>query len=179
MALSKREQALAILTVVVLVSVGSWLLFLPLWRAWQRFGTERHVAQRELEAYRATIAQEPEWQAEYDRLRAQLGQKMEQFEQTSEVLKKIEEVGAAAGVVISQRRELTKTDRGVYRELPVQCRVEATTEALVKFLYALRTGSGFVSVEQLQVVTQSGNSSVLRCDFVIHALAGKSEKPES
>ena len=95
------------------------------------------------------------------------------------MLKKVEEVGAQAGVVISQRRELPKTDRGVYRELPVQCRVEATTESLVKFLYALRTGSGFVSVEQMQVVTQGNNSSVLRCDFVIHALAGKSEKTKS
>lgn len=179
MALSKREQSLLIVTVAVVVAVVSWLLLLPLWRAWQRLGREQEVARREWEAYRATIAREPEWRAEYDKLREQLGQKIEQFEQTSDVLKKIEEVGAAAGVVISQRRELPKADRGVYRELPVQCRVEATTESLVKFLYALRTGSGFVSVEQLQVVTQSGNSSVLRCDFVIHALAGKSEKPRT
>mgnify|MGYP003335324032 FL=1 len=168
-----------IVTILIVLVVGSWAVFLPLIRNWKRLGGDVTVAQRELDGYRQTIKTEPEWRGEYDKLRAQLGAKIESFEQTSDVLKKVEEVGAQAGVVISQRRELPKTDRGVYRELPVQCRVEATTESLVKFLYALRTGSGFVSVEQMQVVTQGNNSSVLRCDFVIHALAGKSEKTKS
>lgn len=178
MALTKREQTLLGVTVVLVVGAVTWLGAIPLWRYWQRLGQDRATAMRELEGYRQVIARMPEWQEQYDALREQLGQQVETFQQTSEVLQKIEQVGTATGVVINQRRELPQADRGAYRELPVQCRIEATTESLVRFLYALRTGTGFVSVEQLQVVTQ-GNSPALRCDLVIHALAGKSEKPRS
>lgn len=178
MALNKREQTLLAITIVVVVVAVTWLVTVPLWRYWQRLGAERLVAAREVEGYRQVIARAPEWQQQYEALREQLGQQTETFEQPSDVLQKIEQVGMTTGVIISQRRELPKTDRGAYHELPVQCRIEATTEALVRFLFALRTGTGFVSVEQLQVVTQ-GNSPSLRCDLVIHALAGKSEKPRS
>jgi Tfp pilus assembly protein PilO len=179
MALNKREQILLAATIGIVVVVVTWALFLPLIRTWQRLGADIHQQQRERDGFQAAVARMPQWQADYDQLREQLGQKVEHYEQMSDVLKKIEEVGQAAGVVIQQRRPLAENDRGVYRELPVQCRIEATTDSLVRFLYSLRTGSGFVSVEQLQIVTQGNNSSILRCDILIHALAGKSERRSS
>jgi len=176
MALNKRERGLLAVTIIIVMAVVTWALFLPLIHTWQRLGSETYRQQRELAGYQATVARTPGWQADYNQLREQLGQKVEHYEQMSDVLKKIEEVGRASGVVIQQRRPLAENDRGVYRELPVQCRVEATMDSLVRFLYSLRTGSGFVSVEQLQIVTQGNNSSVLRCDILIHALASKSER---
>ena len=123
------------------------------------------------------LARRPGWRADYENLQRQFGQKMEQFAQMSDVLKKIEQVAAAAGARIEQQRPLTAVERDVYRELPVQSRIEATTDSLVKFLFALRTGSGFINVEQLQIAPKPDNPTILRCDILIQALAAKSERP--
>jgi Tfp pilus assembly protein PilO len=102
-----------------------------------------------------------------------LGEHTESFQETSDVLKKIEEVATSSGVQITSRRTLMEEDKGVYRVLPVQCAVEATTDSLVKFLFALQTGAGFMSVEQLQVSPRPENTGILRCDIQVRALAAK------
>ncbi len=174
MALSKRERTLLIATVSVVVVGLNLFVVPPLVRSWESVSGSLRSQQRQLASYRSTVAQLPGWQADYGQLKEQLGQQIEQFNETSDVLKKIDEVGAAAGVMISGRRPLPVIERDVYRELPVQCRLEATTESLVKFLYALRTGAGFVNIEQLQISPRPDNPGILRCDILIHALAGKS-----
>jgi len=72
----------------------------------------------------------------------EFGQGEQRFAQPSDVLKKLEEVGAAAGILISSRQPLLAVDKDNYRELPVKCRFEATTESLVKFLYGLQRVPG-------------------------------------
>ena len=178
MTLQRRERVLLFATIAIVVVGGTYLAFLPLLRAYRQLGGTVQNQQRELAGYQATIQHLPEWQQQYAALQARVGEKMESFHQMSDVLKKIEEVAAAHSVSISTRKALPETDRGAYTELPVQCRFEATTDSLVKFLYALRTGSGFVSVEKLEIVSQP-SSNVLRCDILIHALAGRSEGPRT
>ncbi len=175
MALSKRERGLLIVTIAALVIGAQYLVAVPLSRSWKRVGDDLKAGQADLEYYRGHIARMPEWQAEMEQLRSQVGEKITEFVEMSDVLKKIQEVGDAAGVIITERKELPENDRGVYRELPVRCRLDATTESLVKFLYALRTGSGFVNVDQLQVQPQPNNVGVLRCEILIHALAVKTK----
>lgn len=179
MTLNKRERLLLVLTLVVLVGLGNWLLLSPLIRSWRELGHQVEAQRRILVGHQAKITQMPKWQAEYEALRSQLGQQVEQFDQTSQVLQKVEEVAAAAGVVITSRRPKDPLERGVYRELPVDCRVEADTASLVKFLYALRTSSGFINIVQLKIDPQPSNPNVLRCDLSIHALSGKSGRPAS
>ncbi len=175
MALNKRERMLLIVTIAVLFVTSQYLLLAKLLPAWRLLNRDLFTERREVEAYQARIARMPQWQAEYDQLRTQVGAKLTQFGENVDMLKKIEEVGANAGVIITQRKELLSNDRGSYRELPVQCKLDATTESLVKFLYALRTSSGFVNVDSLQVQPQAGNAGILRCDIVIRALAGKAK----
>lgn len=173
MALSKRERGLFLVTIAVVVVVAQYLAvtwFLPTWRS---LSGRLFTVRQELAIYRDHIARRPQWQTEYDALRGQVGERITQIEEMTDVLKKIEEIGQLAGVVITQRTPLPENDRGSYRELPVQCRLEATTESLVRFLYALRSSAGFVNVEQLQVQPQPNNASVLRCDILIHSLSGK------
>jgi Tfp pilus assembly protein PilO len=176
MTLNRRERFLLFATIAIIAVGGTYLLFLPLVRSYGGQATQLATLQRELDGYRETINRRDIWQRDYDQLRAGLGQQIGSFEQMSDVLKKIEEVAATSGVVISSRKPMVENDRGNYRELPVQCRVEATTDTLVKFLYNLRTGSGFVSIEKLEIYSQP-NSNVLRCDILINALAGKTERP--
>ena len=96
-----------------------------------------------------------------------------QFEMTSDVLKKISEIGQTTGVVIQSQRPMPAEEKDSYRVLPVQCTFEASTEALVKFLHGLQFEAGFMSVEQLQVAGRPDNPSILRCDIHVRALASK------
>jgi Tfp pilus assembly protein PilO len=179
MTLNKRERALLIATIAVALVVLNYLLISRLWGPWQRGQQQLAARGRELAGMQAQIARQPQWQQENDTLRQSLGQGEQRFAQPSDVLKKIEEVGAAAGILISSRQPMLAVDKEIYRELPVKCSFDATTESLVKFLYGLQTGSGFINVEQLQVFPRTENPDILRCDIQIRALTGKTEGPAS
>ena len=176
MALKKREQLLLGVTVAVVVVGANYLLAAPLSRKWTGLEKQLKDRQETLAVIKATLLREPAWQAEYDQLRQRVGQTTQQFQQTSDVLKKIEEVGAATGIIISNRRPMPAVEKDVYRELPVQCTFEATIDSLVKFLHGIQSGAGFMSVESLQISGKPDNPSILRCDIQIRALAGKSER---
>jgi Tfp pilus assembly protein PilO len=175
MALNKRERVLLVTTITLLVCGVSYLLVLPLTKTRTSLLREITTQRGELQMIRATIDRVPGWRAQYDALSGSLGKTSERYTATSDVLKKIEEVGTAAGIIISNRRPMPVVEKDVYRELPVACTIEATTESLVKFLYALQTGAGSISVEQLQIVPRPDNSCILRCDIQIRALSGKME----
>jgi Tfp pilus assembly protein PilO len=179
MALNKREKLLLGVTVSGLFIGGSYLVFMPLIRNWQTLGSKLYTKQKELNGITATISRQPDWQRQYTELRESLGQKSERFQQISDVLKKIEDAGTSSGALFTARRPMQPIEKDVYRELPVQCAFEATTESLVKFLHGLHSGSGFMNVEQLQVSSKPENPGILRCDIQIRALVGKSEGARS
>lgn len=178
MALNKRERSLLIMTITVIVVVANYLPIAPLMRHWESLTSELGNKRRELEGMNAYVHRRDEWQQQYDELRKGVNQ-AGRFESTSDVMKKIEEVGTAAGVLITSRRPMAEVDKVVYRELPVQCTFEATTDSLVKFLHSLQTESGFVRVDQLGVSPKPENQSILRCDIQVRALSGKSEASAS
>jgi Tfp pilus assembly protein PilO len=178
MAINKRERTLLILTVVFVVVGLNYLLVAPLWGRWETLGRDLSKQRRELQAIKETIARKPTWQARYDDLRHDLKQS-QQYDTISDVLKKLDEVSGNAGVLMQSKQSLKATETDVSREWPVSCRFEATIESLVKFLHGLQTGSGFMTVESLQVTSKPDNASILRCDMQIRALAAKGDRPAS
>jgi Tfp pilus assembly protein PilO len=177
MALNKRERTLLTITVSAVVLGANYLLVSPLAGKWKSFGGTLTTRRRELQAIKDTIQREPEWRQEYDHLRENVTQKTAGFGATSDVLKKIDDVGGTAGILIQSKKPMQPVEREVYRELPVQCTFESSTESLVKFLFGLQTSSGFVSVEELRITPRADNPSILRCDIQIRALAAKAEAP--
>jgi Tfp pilus assembly protein PilO len=177
MALNKREQILLGTTIILTVLGVNYLVLVPLSRHWEMLRGQLTTNRKELEDMKKTIRLGPEWQKQYAELGVSLGQR-QKFQQTSDVLKKIEEVGTTSGIQIKEKRPMQTTEKDVYLELPVQCSLESTTEALVKFLYGLQTSSGFMSVEELQVTPQPDNPSILRCSIRTQALTGKSGSPK-
>jgi Tfp pilus assembly protein PilO len=175
--INKREKILLGITLSALLVGGSYLLLTPLIRKWETLGGKLSTKHKELDGMNATVSRQPDWQAQYTKLRENLGQKSERFQQISDVLKKIEDVGTTSGVLFTARRPMQPIEKDVYRELPVQCSFESTIESLVKFLHGLQSGSGFMNVEQLQVSSKPENPGILRCDIQIRALVGKSEAP--
>ena len=179
MKITKRERLLFAITLGAIVMGVNFLLVLPLKRSWSETGNKLNRQRRERSAMKSTIDHLPQWKKEYDELKKSLGQQSEQFQKTSDVLTKINQVATSSGVIVTSRTTLNEEDKGVYRVLPVRCSIEATTEPLVKFLFALQTGAGFMSVEQLRVTPRPENPSILRCDIQVRALAGKSEGTRS
>ena len=179
MKITKRERGLFAITITVIVIVINYMLVIPLLRSWHDMGASLKTQQQQLTVIEATIEHEPQWRKQYDELRQGLGQRTESFQQISDVLKKIEEVATGSGVQVTSRRPMLEEDKGVYRVLPVQCAIEASTDSLVKFLFALQTGAGFVSVEQLQISPRPENPGILRCDVQVRALAAKQGRTSS
>ena len=173
MKITKRERGILVITITAVVLVSNYFLAVPLLRKWGETGVQLKNKQRILDGMRTTIQNRGEWQKEYDELNKGLGQQTEPFRYTSDVAKKIQEVASSSGVQINATRQMTEEDKGVYRVLPVQCTVEATTESLVKFLFALQTGAGFMSVEQLTLSPRPENPGILRCEIQVRALSGK------
>ena len=162
-----------VVTITAIVLGINYLLIIPLVRGWGETGTKLVTQQRQLKGVQETIQHKVEWRKEYDQLKEELGQRTERFQHSSDVVKKIQEVASSSGVQINATTQPPEEDKGVYRVLPVKCTIEATTESLVKFLFALQTGAGFMSVEQLSVAPRPENPGVLRCDIQVRALAGK------
>ncbi|MGD0058756.1 MAG: type II secretion system protein GspM [Verrucomicrobiia bacterium] len=173
MAVTKRERNLLVITITVTVLVINFFVVRPLWRNWRSAGEKLKTQQQQLALMEATIDHERQWQKQYDELKQSLGQRVESFQQSSDVEKKILEVATSSGVQITSRRPMLEEDKGVYRVLPEQCAVEATTDSLVRFLFALQTAAGFMSVEQLQVTPRTENQGILRCEIQVRALAAK------
>jgi Tfp pilus assembly protein PilO len=179
MALNKRERTLLTITIAAIVLGANYLLVAPLAGKWRAFGGTLTTRRHELEAINATIQREPEWRQQLDHLRENMGKQPVRFDQTSDVLKKIDDVGSTSGILIQSKQAKQPVEKDVYRELPVQCSFESTTESLVKFLYGLQTSSGFVSVEEIRITPRADNPSILRCDIQIRALAAKQGAPTS
>ncbi|MGA2603637.1 MAG: type II secretion system protein GspM [Verrucomicrobiia bacterium] len=173
MAITKRERSLLVITITAIVLGVNYFVVVPLLRNWRSAGEQLKTQRQQLTLMEATIDHEAQWQKQYDELKQSLGQRAESFQQSSDVGKKILEVAKSAGVQISSSRPMLEEDKGVYRVLPEQLAVEATTDSLVRFLFALQTAAGFVSVEQLQITPRTENQGILRCDIQVRALAAK------
>jgi len=163
-------------TVGVVVIGGNWLLFTPLSNRWKKVNGAIKEQRELLDGMRATLKKAPEWKAEYEELQAKMGSGAEHFATTTDVLKKIEGVGEAAGVLPSNRRPMAIVEKDTYRELPVVCAFDATIDSLVKFLEGMQTGSGFIIIDQLRIQPRPDSSGILKCDIQIRALESKTSR---
>ena len=179
MAMNKRERNLLVATITLVVVGVNYFLASYLIGKWQPLTGQILTKQRELEGMQATVARKSEWQTSFDDLKHNL-KESQAFETSNDVLKKIQEVGKTAGILLQSSRSLREEPKDVYRELPVQCTFESTIESLVKFLYGVQTAAGFMTVENLSVTSKADNSNILRCDIQVRALASAGGgKPKS
>ncbi len=169
MKITNRERRVLAVTITAIVLGINYLLVIPLIHSWQEAGIKLKSQKALLAGMQATIQHKEEWRKEYEELKRGLGQQTVQFQYTSDVVKKIQEVATNSGVQINATRQMTEEEKGVYRVLPVQCTIEARTESLVKFLFALQTGAGFMSVEQLTISPRPENPGILRCEIQVRA----------
>ena len=178
MQISKRERQLLIVTSTVVVVGLNVFLFSPLLSRWQKMNVELKAKRQELAKEQATIDHTPEWRRSYEELGRNLKQS-ERFESATDVIKKVDEVGGAAGILTQTKRPMKEEEHDVYHEWAVEYHFETTVESLVKFLHGLQTSSGFMTVEQLNVSAKPDNSGILRGDIQIRALVAKEGKPAS
>ncbi len=173
MAMNKRERTLLITTISLTVIGVNYLLISPLNKRWTTLQNDLLNKRRELKDEEAFISRAPQWQKDLDTLRKKVGQESTRFQQPSDVLNTIESIKDPSGVVIKDRRPMNAVEREGYRELPVSCSFDATTESLVKFLDGIQSSPEPMSVEELQVTPQPDNTALLRCTIRIQATISK------
>jgi Tfp pilus assembly protein PilO len=178
MAINKRERNLLIATITLVVVGVNYFLVSFLVNKWRPLTNDLVNKRRELEGMQTTVAHQKEWQASYADLKRNLKQS-QAFETSNDVLKKIQEVGKIAGILMQSSRSLRDEPKDVYRELPVQCTFEADVSSLVKFLYGVQSAAGFMTVENLSVTPKADNANILRCDIQVRALSLAGEKAKS
>lgn len=175
MTLNQREQILVGTIAGLAVLFGTWAAGTALANRWKEQSRKIVSRQRELTSIQAAIRNRPQWLAQTEQLRQGL-RRQQRFEQMSDLLKQLEDIGKTAGVAISARRPLPTEEHGGYRELAVQCSFEAGIQSLVQFLFALQAESGLITVEQLQLAPRPDNISILRGDIQLRALSERSGK---
>ena len=178
MTLNQREQILVSAVAGLVVLFATYLAGAALAERWREQSRKIVSRQRELASMQAAIRSRPQWLAQTEQLRQGL-HRQQRFEQMSDLLKQLEDIGKTAGVVISARRPLPLVEHGDYRELAVQCSFEAGIQSLVQFLFALQTESGLITVEQLQLAPRPDNISILRGDIQLRALTERGGKAAS
>ncbi len=166
---SQREKILIITAGVVLFVVVSFFIWKPVFRAW-RLNSNLQVSKRsELELTKQTLAKEKEWSVAYEELLKTIGSKSGP-QAVVDALQKVEQLASGAGVTVRTRNSGETKMRGGFTEVPVECSVEATTDAMVKFLYDIKVAQDLLDVAELKVTPTPANPSVLRCDLRIVAL---------
>ena len=137
MPISKRERQLLGITITVVVVGLNVLLYSQLRGPWQKLNADLITKRRELVMVQKTIKTlAPEWRQNYKKMGQDLKQS-ERFESATDVIKKVDEVGGAAGILTQSKRPMKEEEHDVYHEWAVQYYFEATTEPLVKFLPAV------------------------------------------
>ncbi len=94
MKITKRERGILIFVITMFVLGINYLLIVPLLRNWHDTDLQLKNRARTLDDMRATIQHQDEWSKEYNELKRGLGQQTVQFQYTSDVVKKIQEVAA-------------------------------------------------------------------------------------
>ena len=118
MALNKREQMLLMMVVATVIVVGNWILVVPLIQTARNRETAIAQERAKLERVRRTVEVDgPRWRAEYEQLQDSLGERASVFSTTSDVLKKVEDVGTECGLAVPVKKSLAPVERDVYREL--------------------------------------------------------------
>jgi Tfp pilus assembly protein PilO len=175
MQLNKRERTLLVIVIAIIAVSLNYFLVVPLLRDYRALRSDLHRKSLELVGYRDIVEQRgPQWQAELDALRARLGEETgkQDFTTSADLLQRVEEIGSRAALNFTSRRTLPVVEKDFFRELSVQCTVEGSLESLVKFLVALQTSSGLISVEQIQIYPpRADNPNNLRSDLQVVALA--------
>jgi Tfp pilus assembly protein PilO len=179
MALNKRELVLLTATITLTVLGVNYLLLMPLSRRWTLLGNQLKLKRTELQMVEAYVRLTPQRQKDYDELRGKEVQQSGQFRQPSDASNKIEDLGGKAGILIKDRRDLSPTDKVTYLELPVQRNFDATTETLVKFLFAVQNNPEFMTIEELNVTPQGDNAQLLRCVIRLRTLISKAGSTRS
>ena len=154
---------------VVLFVVVSFFIWKPVLRTW-RLNSSLHVAKKsELALVQETLASEQDWRVEYEGLLKTIGN-AKGPQAVVNALEKVDQIASGAGVIVKSRNSGQTRERGGFTEVPVEFAVEATTEAMVKFLYDIKVAQDLLDVAELKVTPTPANPAVLRCDLRIIAL---------
>lgn len=166
--LSKREKAIVLLTVSVVVLAVIYLSAVePLLARFNKLNSEIGLKKRKLEKIYQLLGHREKIEAEYEKLvRATIKESSDE-EIIASILNQMEALARSSGVQINNiRPERVKEEAG-YKRLSIEVSTESNVDALFKFIYNLETSPALLKIERLQISPSRKQDGLVEATFNI------------
>ena len=162
MKLSEREIRLAGATlVVVLIGMTFWIGE-PRYQEWKENSRDMELLVRRQVAAQRMLDQAADLDERLAQLRAELPRYAPGMDVTAQLLRNLQQVADAHGLLLLRREPEPERRIGDLYELAITCSWEGELAALVHFLYAWQAQGAIVDIRQLTVTPVRGSPERLR-----------------
>lgn len=176
MILQKREKIILFICIATaIVAVLYSFLVEPFCKKWSATGDELKVKQTLLEKSRALLSQKEILAVEFKKIQKVSHVSLTSEEYAAKLLLQLENVGRQSQIKqITRVSPLPIKEEKEYQLLQIQLHFETEIVGLVKYLYNLQNNFYPVTIERLQIDTNSEDPRILRTEMVISSMYFKS-----
>ena len=151
MTLSSREITLGWVTGLAVLVAATLHFGQPVLDAWSKAVKDTAAVADQIDEEQRTVDLGPRWQERLQTALAGLPRHAVGVDVTAALLREIETQAAQAGLALAERRAGTEEVQAEYSSLEISCRGSASLEAVVTFLYHLRSPTALMEVTQLRI----------------------------
>lgn len=176
MTLSGRETMLMWATLAMLLIGVTWLLGGPKWKEWEELEVARQSLEEQIVLSERLIGQQASWD---ERLAASMGDLKVYpagVDVTPKLLETVEQMARDTSLKLSSLSPSKEQNLGDVSEVAIKCSFEGTLDALVRFLYALKTADGLYKIRSLNM-NPTGKGGMLKGLFTVDCAYARGALP--
>lgn len=177
MTLSRRELMMAMITLVIVVLGGTYMLGRPMLARWEESGKLRQRLEAENKFADRLIKQRAEVVQELDALRGGLPKYDAQRPVIAELLKTIKKMADENQLSLSRLQPDRETTVGDLSEVAIDCAWDGTLESITRFLYAVQIQGAILDIRQLTLSPMQGAAGRLKGNFTIYCAFSREPAP--
>lgn len=167
MKLSRREWALAWITMVIVALGGTYWFGAPRLKASQDVVREMEALSQRIAHIQSLLDERGSWDERLEAVRKQLPRHPASKDVTSELLRSLEQTAQQHGLSLLRREPDKEKDLGDLFEVSIDCTWEGTLDALVHFLYAIQLQGVILDIRSLTVNPMEGGPDRLKGSFTV------------
>lgn len=159
--LSTREKLTFILTAGVIVFAVVFKFFLgPLLDRNELLNKEISITKAKLQKYMTLLAQKDYLKARFGKYAAEAAPQGQQGAPTISALSELQSLAKSSGVLLADVRPQASKQQNLYKETPIDIRVEGDIAALTKFIYAMENPLSLFKIRKLQIAARPNSNTL-------------------
>jgi hypothetical protein len=166
---SKREKRLALVTVLVVLTVGAYALVLePVSTRWKNLNNQVRAKTESLKKDSSLLADKKAIKSEHERLAKYAKSSKNADQDAADAMAYIEKVSRGASCFIVNIKPLGVTDAASCKEIVIDVTAEASMEQLSKFMYDIESARDkLINIKRFSLSSKSGQSGAVKGTFLI------------